>query len=84
VPQMCCSEAGAAAVGLFFQRHWDEGGEFCVIFMRPVVERLFLSVNNFSRWLKGNRMSEILIILAIILVWFLLQVYVLPKLGIST
>ena len=81
---MRCSEARAAAVGLFVRRHWDEGGEFCVIFMHPVVERLFLSVNHFSRWLKGNRMSEILIILAVVLVWFLLQVYVLPKLGIST
>jgi len=29
-------------------------------------------------------MFEILIILAIFLVWFLLQVYILPKLGIST
>jgi len=78
------SEARTVAVSLFFQRLRDEGGGVFVIFMRPVVERLFLSVNNFSRWLKGSRMSDILIVLAIVLVWFLLQVYVLPKLGIST
>ena len=29
-------------------------------------------------------MSDVLIILAIIFVWFLLQVYILPKFGIST
>ena len=78
------SEARTAAVSFFFKRRRDEGGDFYFIFMRPVVERLFLSVNNFSRWLKGSRMSEILIVLGIILVWFLLQVYVLPKFGIST
>ena len=78
------SEARTAAVSLFFKRRRDEGGDVHVIFMRPVVKRLFLSMNNFSRWLKGSRMSDILIVLGIVLVWFLLQVYVLPKFGIST
>ena len=77
-------EARASAVNLFCERHGYKGRSLRVIFMRPVIERLLLSLNNFSRWLKENRMSEILIILAIFLVWFLLQVYILPKLGIST
>ena len=82
--QMRGPKAGAVAVRLFFGHNGYKGRRSHVIFVRPVIQRLLLSLNRFSRWLKGNRMSEILIILAIVLVWLLLQVYVLPKLGIST
>ena len=84
MPQMRGPQARASAVNLFFEHDWYKGRGLCVIFMRHVFQGLLVSLNNFSRWLKGNRMSEILIILAILLVWFLLQAYILPKLGIST
>ena len=81
---MRCPETGAPAVNLFFEHDRYKGRGLCLIFMRAIIQRFLLSVNNFSRWLKGNRMSDILIILAIFLVWFLLQVYILPRLGVST
>ena len=84
---MWCPKPRAPAVNLFFEHDrykGNKGRSLCIIFMRHVFQGLILSLNNFSRWLKRNRMSEILIILAILLVWFLLQVYILPKLGIST
>ena len=84
MPRMRGLEARAPAVNLFFEHDRCKGRGLCIIFMRHVFKGLLLSLNNFSRWLKGNRMFEILIILAIFLVWFLLQVYILPKLGIST
>jgi len=34
--------------------------------------------------MKGKEMKEILILLAVVGVWFLLQAYILPKLGVST
>jgi len=34
--------------------------------------------------MKGEKMREILIFLAVIGIWFLLQAYILPKLGVST
>lgn len=34
--------------------------------------------------MKGVTMKEILILLAVVGVWILLQAYILPKLGIST
>jgi hypothetical protein len=34
--------------------------------------------------MKGKKMKEILILLAVVGVWILLQTYILPKLGIST
>lgn len=34
--------------------------------------------------MKGTAMKEILILLAVVGVWVLLQAYVLPKMGIST
>ena len=34
--------------------------------------------------LNGGHMKELLIFLAVIGVWFVLQAYVLPKLGVST
>jgi len=34
--------------------------------------------------MKGEKMKEILILLAVVGVWILLQAYILPKLGIST
>lgn len=34
--------------------------------------------------MKGEKMKEILILLAVVGVWILLQTYILPKLGIST
>jgi hypothetical protein len=34
--------------------------------------------------MKGKKMKEILILLAVVGVWILLQAYILPKLGIST
>jgi hypothetical protein len=78
------SQAGAPALHLFFEPDRHKGRGLCVILMRHVFQGLLLSLNNFSRWLKGDRMSEILIILGIFLIWFLLQFYILPKLGIST
>lgn len=77
-------KAGAPAVHIFFEHDRHKGRGLCVILMRHAFQGLLLSLNNFSRWLKGDRMSEILIILGIFLVWFLLQFYILPKLGIST
>ncbi len=77
-------QAGASAVHLFFEHDRYKSRIVCVILMRHVFQGLLVSLNNFSRWLERNRMSEILIILAIFLVWFLLQSYILPKLGIST
>ena len=77
-------QARAPAVHLFFEHDRYKGRGLCVILMRYVFQGLLLSLNNFSRWLERNRMSELLIILAIFFVWFLLQAYILPKLGIST
>jgi hypothetical protein len=77
-------EARALAVHLFFEHDRYKGRGLCVFLMHHAFERLLLSLNNFSRWLERNRMSELLIILAIFLVWFLFQAYILPKLGIST
>ena len=34
--------------------------------------------------MKGKKMKEVLILLAVVGVWILLQAYILPKLGIST
>jgi len=34
--------------------------------------------------MKGKKMKEILILLAVVGVWILLQAYILPKMGIST
>lgn len=34
--------------------------------------------------MKGTTMKEILILLAVVGVWVLLQAYILPKLGVST
>jgi hypothetical protein len=34
--------------------------------------------------MKGKKMKEILILLAVVGVWILLQAYILPKLGIAT
>ena len=34
--------------------------------------------------MKGIKMKEILILLAVVGVWVLLQAYILPKLGVST
>lgn len=34
--------------------------------------------------MKGKKMKEILILVAVVGVWILLQAYILPKLGIST
>jgi hypothetical protein len=34
--------------------------------------------------MKGEKLKEILILLAVVGVWILLQAYILPKLGIST
>ena len=34
--------------------------------------------------MKGKKMKEILIVLAVVGVWILLQAYILPKLGVST
>lgn len=34
--------------------------------------------------MKGEKMKEILILLAVVGVWILLQAYILPKLGVST
>jgi hypothetical protein len=34
--------------------------------------------------MKGAKMKEILILLAVMGAWFLLQAYILPKLGVST
>jgi hypothetical protein len=34
--------------------------------------------------MKGKKMKEILILLAVMGIWFLLQAYILPKLGVST
>ncbi len=39
---------------------------------------------HLSRGLKEKKMSEILIFLAVFLVWLLLQAYILPRLGVST
>jgi hypothetical protein len=77
-------QAGTPAVHIFFEHDRYKVRNVCVILMRQVFQGLLMSLNNFSRWLERNRMSEILIILAIFLVWFLLQAYILPKLGIST
>jgi hypothetical protein len=77
-------QARAPAVHLFFQHDRYKGRGVCVIFMRDAFQGLLVSLINFSRGLKGNGMSEILIIFGIFLVWFLLQVFILPKLGIST
>jgi hypothetical protein len=77
-------QAGTPAVHIFFEHDRYKGRSVCVILMRYVFQGLLVSLNNFSRWLERNKMSEILIILAIFLVWFLLQSYILPKLGIST
>jgi hypothetical protein len=38
----------------------------------------------FSRALTEKKMKEVLIIFAIFVVWLVLQLYILPKLGIST
>jgi hypothetical protein len=46
-----------------------------------------MACKRFLNWLtiKGGRhMKEIVIMLAVVGVWFLLQAYILPKLGIST
>ncbi len=43
-----------------------------------------MSVTLLSRVLKEKRMSEILFLLAIFLIWLLLQAYILPKFGVST
>ena len=43
-----------------------------------------MSVNRFGRWLKEKAMKEILFIVGIFFVWLLLQIYILPKFGIST
>jgi hypothetical protein len=43
-----------------------------------------LSLSLFSRGLREKGMSEILFLVVILAVWLLLQVYILPKLGIST
>ena len=77
-------QAGPPAVHIFFEYDQYKSRIVCVILMRHVFQGLLVSLNNFSRWLERNKMSEILIILAIFLVWFLLQSYILPKLGIST
>ena len=34
--------------------------------------------------MKGKKMKEILILLAVVGAWIILQAYILPKLGIST
>ena len=34
--------------------------------------------------MKGEKLKEIVILLAVVGVWILLQAYILPKLGIST
>ena len=34
--------------------------------------------------MKGEKLKEILILLAVVGVWILLQAYILPKMGIST
>jgi hypothetical protein len=81
---MCGPEARAPAVNLFFEHVRYNSRGLCVVSMRHVFSGIFVSVSRLSRRLKGDRMSYILIILAIFLVWFLLQVYILPKLGIST
>ena len=77
-------KAGTPAVHIFFEHKRYKGWSVFVILMQHVFKRLLVSLKNFSRWLERNNMSEILIILAIFLVWFLLQSYILPKLGIST
>jgi hypothetical protein len=81
---MCGPEARASAVNLLFEYVRYNSRGLCVVSMRHAFSGIFVSVSRLSRRLKGDRMSYILIILAIFLVWFLLQVYILPKLGIST
>ena len=45
---------------------------------------ILVSLSGFSRGLKGNNMYELLIIIGFFAVWFLLQIYVLPKAGVSS
>jgi hypothetical protein len=47
------------------------------ISQKPI--RIYLNILN-----KEQKMKEILILIAFIGIWYLLQVYILPKLGIST
>jgi hypothetical protein len=52
--------------------------------MRFAVSGVLLSVKRLSRGLGRSKMSHVLIFLGVVVVWLLLQAYILPKLGIST
>lgn len=46
-----------------------------------------MACKRFLNWINiqgGTNMKEIVIMLAVVGVWFLLQAYILPKLGVST
>jgi hypothetical protein len=77
-------ETGTAPVN-FFRRHGLWSCRFlAVVFLRPNVRGVFVSRDGFGRRLKGNNMNELLILLGFFAVYLLLQIYVLPKAGIST
>jgi hypothetical protein len=48
------------------------------------VQRILMSVDQPSRRLGGKKMSSGWIIVGFFVFWLLLQLYILPKLGIST
>jgi hypothetical protein len=77
-------EARATAVSLFFQHELQRCRVLSVILVRHTVSGIFVSVSYLSRGLWRKKMSNILILLGVVFVWVLLQVYILPKLGIST
>lgn len=87
-----------APVRFFFgYQGWQCWCDFVVI-VQWVFTRLLVSLNELSRELKGdetpeksddrqrsqNKMGELLIILGAFAVWFLVQIYILPKMGVST
>jgi hypothetical protein len=43
-----------------------------------------LKSEGFSRWLKRRYLMEYLVLLLIVVVWYLLQAVILPKLGVPT
>jgi len=69
----------------FFFKHGPEPCRIVpIVFMRSAVRRILLSIGGFSRRLKEKNMNELFIVVGFFVVWFLLQIYILPKLGISS
>jgi hypothetical protein len=77
-------KTGTASFDFFFKHGSKPCRIFPVVFMWSTVRGILLSIGGFSRRLKEKNMNELLIIVGFFAVWFLLQIYILPKLGISS